>query len=131
MTDKPATLLLVDDDEDFRYQMRVQLEAAGYRVLPADSEAQAESLLKDTVPDLVVLDLMMEHADAGFTLCHRIKKAHPKLPVIIVSGVTHETGIVLEPGTASARSWVKADAFLAKPIRFEQLRAEIERLLEA
>jgi len=130
MTDKSLTVLVVDDDEDFRYQIQSQLQTAGYTVIAADSAAHAEAALKASTPDVVVLDLMMEHMDAGFTLCHRIKKAHPKLPVIIVSGVTHETGIMVEPNTASERTWVKADALLAKPIRFEQLEGAIRRLTE-
>ena len=49
----------------------------------------------------------------------------------MVTGVAHETGIKFEPGKQQEGGWIKADAVLAKPIRFEQLQRELERLLEA
>jgi CheY-like chemotaxis protein len=122
-------VLVVDDDEDFRLQLRTQLEAAGYDVIMAEGEAAADALLETTKPDLVVLDLMMEHADGGFALSYRLKKRYPDVPVVLVTGVTHETGLDFTTDTAAERAWIKADAVLGKPVRFEQLRRELERLL--
>jgi hypothetical protein len=51
------------------------------------------------------------------------------LPVILVTAVTAETGISFSPTTGAERAWVGTDALLAKPIRFEQLKREVERLL--
>jgi hypothetical protein len=45
--------------------------------------------------------------------------------------VTAETGISFTPTSGAERAWVGADALLAKPIRFEQLKREVERLLQA
>ena len=84
---------------------------------------------KVRVPDVVVLDLMMDNMDTGFTLCYHIRKKHPSLPVIMVSSVNHETGLEFDATTDRERSWIKADAFLSKPIRFEQLKTQIDRLL--
>jgi two-component system, OmpR family, response regulator len=123
------TILVVDDDPDFLLQQRMQLEAAGFRVLSADGQAKAEALLADEKPDLAILDLMMENFDAGFVLSHRIKKLHPGTPVILVTAVTSETGIAFDSANQDERSWIKADAILAKPIRFEELQREIDRLL--
>lgn len=125
----PKTVLVVDDDEDYRFQQKVQLEAAGFKVIEADSKATAEALLENDKPDIAVVDLMMEEMDAGFTLCYHIKKKNPSIPVILVTAVTHETGLEFDATTKEERSWVKADAMLAKPIRFDQLRREIDRLL--
>jgi CheY-like chemotaxis protein len=126
---QPKTILVVDDDPDFLLQQQMQLEAAGYRVLVADGQAKAEELIAANVPDLAILDLMMENFDAGFVLSHRIKKLHPGTPVILVTAVTSETGIAFDAATQEERSWIKADALLAKPIRFEELRREIDRLI--
>jgi hypothetical protein len=49
--------------------------------------------------------------------------------VILVTAVTAETGLSFSPTTGAERAWVGADALLAKPIRFEQLKREVERLL--
>jgi CheY-like chemotaxis protein len=124
------TVLVVDDDVDFLEQQKLQLAAAGFNVVSAESQAQANELLTSVKPDIAVLDLMMEHFDGGFALCFRIKKLYPKVPVIIVTGVTSETSLSFDAATSEERSWVKADALLPKPIRFEQLKREIDRLLE-
>lgn len=124
------TILVVDDDVDYLYQQKVELEAAGYRVAEAASGNEAEKLLEKIHPDLVVLDLMMEEEDRGFSLCHAVKRRYPDVPVIMVTGVASETGIAFDATTAEERRWIKADALLDKPIRFEQLLREIRRLLK-
>jgi len=123
------TILLVDDDEDYRFQQKVQLTNAGYRVIEADGKESAEAILEKNLPDLAIVDLMMEELDAGFTLCYHIKKKNPNIPIILVTAVMQETGLEFDAATSEERSWVKADAMLAKPIRFEQLQREIDKLL--
>lgn len=124
------TILVVDDDADFLEQMRVQLEAAGYAVVTAAGQAKAEEALARGLPDLLLVDLMMEQADGGFSLCYHAKRRNPDLPVIIVTAVTSETGLEFDAATDEERSWIKADAILPKPVRFEQLAREMARLLK-
>ncbi|MBS3820169.1 MAG: response regulator [Planctomycetes bacterium] len=123
------TILMFDDDPDFLLAQKTRLEAAGFNVVDVDSSDNAEQLIRETKPDVLVVDLMMENEDTGFTLCYAAKKLMPELPVILVTGVASETGIEFDAATKEERSWVKADAVLAKPIRFEQLQADIEHLL--
>ncbi|MDO8301923.1 MAG: response regulator [Sedimentisphaerales bacterium] len=124
------TILVVDDDFDFVQQQKIQLERAGFNVITADSQRGAEELLSQTRPDLAVVDLMMEYKDSGFALCYHIKKKDASIPVILVTAVTSETGLEFDAATEEERSWVKADAMLAKPLRFEQLLWEIQQLLK-
>jgi len=128
MEAKAKTVLLVDDDIDFLTQMQMQLEAAGFEVTTAASQAEAEELLEKMKPDLAIVDLMMENMDGGFVLCHRIKKLDENIPVIMATAVSSETGLEFDRATDDERSWLKADALLTKPVRFEQLMGEIERL---
>ena len=128
MSDKKR-ILVVDDDEDFLVTTRHRLETAGYDVVTADSESKAAEALADCAPDLAVLDLMMEHMDSGFKLAYRIKKLDKSIPVVMVTGVTGETGMMFGAATNGERSWIHADVVLDKPIRYEQLSREIERLL--
>jgi CheY-like chemotaxis protein len=127
-SEKP-TVLLVDDDDDFLFQHRLQLEAAGFNVIAAQGQQPAEEILARLRPDVAVVDVMMENPDAGFVLCHRIRKKDPSIPVILVTSVNSETGMDFDLATEEDRVWIKADAMLAKPIRFEQLLGEIDRLL--
>ncbi len=130
MSEATKTIVLVDDDVDFIFQLKVQIEALGHEVLTAGSMDEAKNLLAGTKPDLAILDLMMEETDAGFTLSRDIKIRYPDVPVILCTGVAHETGIDFDAATPEERAWIKADALLAKPIRFEQLQKEINRLLD-
>ena len=50
--------------------------------------------------------------------------------LVLVTAVASETGLAFDAATDEERLWVKADAMLAKPIRFEQLRRLMARLLE-
>jgi len=122
------TVLLVDDDQDFLLQQKTLLQAAGFDVAVAQGRAEAETVLQKSRPDLAVVDLMMEHMDDGFALCHEIKTNWPNVPVILVTAVARETGLEFDPNAPKGGSWIKADAMLAKPIRFEQLKREIDRL---
>ncbi|RPJ80170.1 MAG: response regulator, partial [Acidobacteria bacterium] len=101
-------ILIVDDDEDFLFQHRIQLENAGFKVEAAGSRTQAEQAISSFTPDLAILDLMMEHHDDGFVLSHHLKRRFPNLPVILVTAVTSETGLVFDPASPEERSWIGA-----------------------
>lgn len=126
---KHYKLLFVDDDQDFRLDYSTQLREQGFTVVEAESETAAEELLKKENFDLAIVNLVMEHADSGFTLCYHIKKQFAEMPVILETGVNCEMGLSFSMETESERSWIKADAFLNKPFRFEQLLYEVQRLL--
>ncbi len=123
------TALIVDDDPDCLLQVRLYLEKLGFSVIEGASQAEGERLIASSRPDLAVFDLMLEHHDSGFVLAHRLKQAHPKTPVILVTGVTAETGFHFADTSPEERAWIKADVVLDKGIRYEQLRREVERLL--
>ncbi len=124
-----ANLLIVDDDIDYLTQQKIRLQDAGYDVMTASSVEEAETILREAPPDLMIADLMMEQLDSGFTLCHRASNLLPDLPIIILTAVTRETGMVFDAGAPDKAAWIKADAIFAKPVRPEQLLHEIERLL--
>jgi len=126
------TVLLVDDDPDFLEATAARLEADGYRVVTAEGQVRGHEVIESEEPfDLAVLDLMMEFPDSGFVLGREVRRRRPGTPVILVTGVTGETGLEFDAATVEERRWVPADAVLPKPIRYEQLRAEVERLLSS
>src|SRR6056297_97062 len=125
---KKTKILLVDDDIDFLTQTRIRLEAENFEVVTAESKAEAEDILDEQDLDLAIIDIMMEDEDAGFALAYEIKSRDDSMPVIITSAVTSETGMEFDAKTDEEKSWIKADTFIPKPIRYEQLFTEIERL---
>ena len=127
---KQKIVLLVDDDVDFLFQMRFSLEKHDFEVLTAESQKEAEKLLETIKPDIAVIDLMMEQEDSGFILSYRLKNKYPQVPIIIVTGVTSETGMSFNLTSEEDQKWIKADLYIEKGITPEQLRVEINKLLK-
>ena len=123
------SILVIDDDVDYLIQMRMQLEAAGHQVTTVESADAGRAELAKGRPDLVIVDLMLDEPDAGFALCYQVKRDDPTLPVIMVTAVSNATGMSFDADTDEERAWIKADALLTKPVRFEQLQREMDRLL--
>lgn len=131
MTDKnKIKILVVEDDQDMQEQMKLYLESEGYEVLTASTQKEAEPMILPGKFGAAVLDLMMENPDSGFVLSHKIKKMDAKIPVVIVTSVTKETGYHFDKAH-DPKDWIKADAIIHKELRFEQLKAELKRLLGA
>jgi CheY-like chemotaxis protein len=123
------TILLVDDDQDYLFQLQSKIEKFGFKTITAEGQTEAEELLEKTRPDLAILDLMMENEDSGFILCYKMKKKYPDVPIIIATGVAAETGISFDINDENNRKWIRADLFLEKGIKTEILKNEIEKLL--
>ncbi len=124
------TILIVDDDPDFLFQMKMTIQDLGFEVISAETQKEAEDIIEKERPDLAILDLMMENQDTGFILCHKIKQKYPDLPIIIASAVTAETGMLFDVDTEEGQEWIKADLFMDKGIRKDQLQKEINKLLK-
>jgi two-component system alkaline phosphatase synthesis response regulator PhoP len=122
-------ILVVDDDPDIIAQVSAVLGSEGYEILKAGGEVEAEEVLMTTRPDLVILDLMMEQADSGFVVAHNLKKIYPGTPVILLTAVTAAMRMSFDTQSPEAKSWLKMDRVMNKPIRPEQLKAEVRRLL--
>ena len=122
-------MLFVDDSVNFRDNNIAKLIDEGFDVTEADSEKKAMELIASQKFDIVVTDLVMDHPDSGFTLAYHIKKKYPDTPIIIVSTANSKFGLDFSVSSESERHWMKCDAMLPKPIRFEQLLAEAYRLL--
>ncbi len=130
LTKEKKTILIVDDDPDFLFQMKMTIQDLGFEVISAETQKEAEDIIEKERPDLAILDLMMENQDTGFILCHKIKQKYPDLPIIIASAVTAETGMLFDVDTEEGQEWIKADLFMDKGIRKDQLQKEINKLLK-
>jgi DNA-binding NtrC family response regulator len=124
------TILIVDDDSDYLFQLKLKVERFGFEVVTADGQREGEKVIESLKPDLAIFDLMMENEDSGFILSYKIKKKYPDVPVILATAVTAETGMSFDLSENSNRSWIKADLFLDKGIRADQLEKEIKKLLK-
>lgn len=124
------TILLVDDDVDFLDITESRLKKDGFNVVRCEGQAAAEAFLNGNGQfDLAVVDLMMEYFDSGFVVSRKIKKADPKKPVIMATGVEGETGLAFSASTREEKAWIQADIMLEKPLRYDQLKKQIDMLL--
>lgn len=87
-------------------------------------------MLDTLKPDLAIFDLMMENEDSGFILSYKAKRKYPDLPIIIATAATAETGFTFDLYNENDKAWIKADLYLEKGIRPDQLHREINKLLK-
>jgi CheY-like chemotaxis protein len=130
MSKKVYTVLVADDDPDYLFQVAFYLRKCGYEVVAVESQAEAEQVITKMKPDLAVFDLMMESDDSGFILCYKLKRRYPEVPVILATAVARETGITFGLNSDQDREWIRADLYLEKGVRPEQLDQEIKKLLK-
>jgi len=130
MTEIRKKILIVDDDMDSLALLKTHVENFGFVTITAESQKEGEEIISREKPDLAIFDLMMENKDSGFILSYKMKKIYPDVPVIIATAVTAETGMIFGLDTEEERNWIKADQYLEKDIRPDQLRREINKLLK-
>ena len=121
-------ILVVDDDVDLLEQMTAIL-AGDYEVTSVEGRAAAEEAILKVKPDLAILDLMMEEKDSGFVLSYQIKQLYPGTPIILLTAVAGATGLSFATQNSDAQSWIKVEKIMDKPVRSEQLKSEVRRLL--
>ena len=130
---KSLKILFVDDDRDFLAAQTAFFCGRGYDVASIDRVEGALELIAQEKPDVIVLDLMMEHHDSGFLLGRRIRRdpAMGSVPIIMLSGVAAATGHKFSADAAALKEWIQLDAFLDKPVTGRQLCKTIEDKLAA
>ena len=113
-------LLLVDDEAALREPLAEYLSRQGFSVTEAANAAQARSLLKTELPDLVLLDIMMPGED-GLSLCRHLAETHA-IPTILLTAKGEATDRIvgLEIG---------ADDYVVKPFEPRELVARIRSVL--
>lgn len=120
-----ATALVVDDDEDLVYLLRLMLLRDGFIVHTALNGRDAKEFVKNSPPtDIVITDLMLPYL-SGFELIEQIRE-HPgwkHVPVIVLSGKVTEADVVrsLDLG---------ANDYVTKPYNPQELRARLQRHLK-
>jgi two-component system response regulator HydG len=118
-----SRLLIVDDDDEMRDALSRLLSGQGHACEVAADAASALGLVDQQTFDAVVSDIRMEGMD-GLELLDRIKRDHPALPVVLVTGAG---------GIQQAVDAIKRGAFgyAVKPCNVEELQALIASALDA
>jgi two-component system response regulator FlrC len=122
-----SSILIIDDDLDFRETFRDALELAGFDVIAAEDGETALVALEQHGVSLVITDMLMPGMD-GIDVIHAIRQRNPGLKVIAISGGNANSRGV--PSLAMA-SQIGADRVLKKPFGARDLIDMVRELLEA
>lgn len=79
-------IALVEDDELLRANYSQALEREGYSVSSYSNRAEAQAAFKKQLPDLAILDVMLQdEMEGGFDLCRELRQASPTIPIIFLT----------------------------------------------
>ncbi len=115
-----VTILVVDDEPQYLWTIRVNLEAQGYIVLEAQDGESALEIAVTECPDLVLLDIRMPGMD-GYEVCRSIRE-FSTVPVIMLTAMAQDADKVRGLDTG-------ADDYITKPFSSDELLARVRAVL--
>ena len=120
MPDRPARILLVDDEQPIQTLLSFPLQRDGYEVVQASDGREALARFAEQAFDLVVLDVMLPKMD-GLEVCRRLR-ARSSVPIIMLTAKSEEIDKVLglELG---------ADDYITKPFSMREFRSRVKAAL--
>mgnify|MGYP006266608071 CR=1 FL=1 len=133
MSNVSTRVLVVDDEAPIRRFLRAALTAHGYEVLEARNGQEALSALTAQRPDLLILDVMMEHPGAGYDFNQAVRFASEyiavqQVPIVMVSALP------VDPATrfcmAGEAAMITPDAYLTKPLDIPEFLDTVKAFLD-
>ena len=120
MTDEKKTILVIEDEPDIVRGLTDALTFEGFDVASATTGAEGLEKAAQTVPDCVLLDLMLPD-DNGYRVCEALRETDPTMPIIMLTAKAQEADKVrgLEVG---------ADDYVTKPFSVAELVARINAI---
>ncbi len=114
-------ILVVDDEDNLRTMLVAALKFEGYDVAAAPNGREGLRSVKESRPDLIVLDVMMPELD-GFGMLRRLREMGDRTPVIFLTAKDTSADAVEGLGLG-------ADDYLSKPFSLEELVARVEAVM--
>ena len=121
--ERPATVLIVEDEEDVRQLAAESLEEFGYRVLLAEDAPAAVSMLERDTVDLLLSDIVMPGGMSGLELADQARRLRCELPVLLTTGYAEAID-----HAAARRPSIE---LLRKPFGPRELGAKVQQMLSA
>lgn len=115
------TILVIDDALDILKVLKANLELHGFVVTTAKTWSEGQSIIRESVPNLLILDVILPDGD-GIDICQSIRKQHPSLPIIMLTAKDKLLDKVI--GFESG-----ADDYVVKPFETLELIARIKACL--
>lgn len=120
---KNKKILLVEDESDLAYTIKIRLENNGYDVVTSGDGYDALKKAKEEKPDLIILDVMLPKID-GYKVCRMLKfdDKYKHIHIIIFTARADDS-------SRKIAGEVKADAYITKPFEPETLLSTIKGLI--
>lgn len=124
-------ILIIDDDLDLVEAMKVILESRKYQVEAAGNGEEGLKKAKESKPDLVILDVMMESMDKGFEVAKDLKKEQGLnlIPILMLTAIKERTGLGFAK-EAGDPDWLPVDDYCEKPLKPDELIRKVDSLLK-
>jgi len=122
-------ILLVDDDFDFTEAVENFLEAASYNVEVENKDENAIEHIRNSKPDLVLLDVLMTKETSGFEIAEKMNldESLKKIPVIFLTAYFKRTGLT-DKEDEIVKKWENVKYVLDKPVKPSILLGVIQKL---
>jgi CheY-like chemotaxis protein len=127
-----ARVLIIDDDADYKASVQPLLEAEGYEVFTAASGKEGIRKIAECLPDVIVLDVMMESSTEGYVVSQTVKfqmeqHAVGDIPILMVSSIEMSPDELFP--RAEEVGMIRPDAYMTKPLDFERFLKTIDKLV--
>jgi CheY-like chemotaxis protein len=129
---KKKTILIIDDDTDFRASITTLLGAQGYRVIEASSAKEGLEKIVSQPPDLIVLDVILESDFAGYEVNQALRfrddfQLARNIPILMASSVA------IAPGSRFLRAadagMILPNCYMTKPLNIKEFVEQVHKLL--
>lgn len=123
-------ILVVDDDIDYVESTSAILEANGYEVVAAYDGKEGLEKAKSELPQLIIIDLMMNTLNEGYDFCRDIRRDEEfkEVPLLMISSAHHHE-MFKNANFVPDEIWFPIDTFLDKPIDKDNLLRHVGRFL--
>jgi CheY-like chemotaxis protein len=129
-----SKILVVDDDPDIILAVKMSLENVGHEVISASSGKEGLEKIKAELPDLVVLDVIMETPDEGIQLAKRLRNPDPsselykyrEIPILMLTSIQSTTPLEFD----STVDTLAVELFVDKPIDPVGLVGKVDWILK-
>jgi CheY-like chemotaxis protein len=124
---KKKKILLIDDEEDFCFFVKLNLEKTGkYEILTTTSGSKGIIMASKEQPDLILLDIIMPEMSGGQVAEQLLESPRTKdIPVLFITAIASRREVQSQEGIIGGRQ------FIAKPVTPEEIMEKINRVLES
>ena len=115
--EKPK-ILIIDDDPDLVESLRITLEANNYHVFSAGSGTQGLKMAKEVLPNLIILDVMMDSITEGFQVSQQLRsrdpqseyRAYSNIPILMLTAISEKMHMKFSP--KDDKDYLPVDEFM-------------------